>query len=469
MTISVAPYSYSAGVVIGDQGGALNHEVHRQDWQLRVVPNTMVNDVRADSDGRSRPPDATQEAIKLPSRFRPIAPRVYGVSVTGWSLRAQRGPMLKDAQGWSLGKNGLHGQTVVGGVPGTDVMLPRRVVHLFQLGDTPLSAKLPEQVPLNIAMLAPLPEADPEAAAAAEQSGDPLDYLAANFGVVDWHEPDDSPHRLYTTPSSVSYARVYTQASPDSPWVARYAGCLDGKTWVPGTSYLGRVVQAEVGDNLLLLKRMGHPNEPQVPLREQTLVVYGDGHQIPARSTPEGIRTMPIPQATVIAHVVPSGHAANGNLAEVAQLGTYYAKHAVLSAEGSPGQAAVSPGVPDIDMESPQTGVLMSGAYLPDHIDDLRFEAPRPNGIVNPYDPHQLFSVSHAAYVAGDHPDLAILMVKPGHAATLSAMIQELERVGLHYGNIVVASGRARPDAPSAPVYDLADNPVMQPGDEFRI
>jgi len=93
-------------------------------------------------------------------------------------------------------------------------------------------------------------------------------------------------------------------------------------------------------------------------------------------------------------------------------------------------------------------------------MDDLKFKAPAPQGQVDAFDPTQTFAINDAAFVAADHPDIAILMVKPGHSMTLSQMMDELKVAGLHYSRVVVVSGRASPSTLGSPVHRLADNAV---------
>lgn len=292
------------------------------------------------------------------------------------------------------------------------------------------------------------------------------------------HFPVHQPYVLHSNPSSVEYAHVYTRPSPDAAWTARFAGQRDTRLWEHNrstwngddTSYLGRVVEADIGKHLTLLKRLGHPGEQQVPISEQTLLIFGDGHQIADRSAPEGIRTMPVPERTVLGHVVPAGHRAEGNLAEVATLGTYYGLVSSMGpGDDSRAQLAVAPGFQVSDDKAPMVPAAITGTRVSGHIDDLQFNAPGAHGKVDPFDPRQSFAIGDASFVAADHPDVAILMVKPGHSIRLSEMLSELRAAGLNYPRITVVSGRDAPGAANSPAHDLSLNAAIEPGDEFRL
>lgn len=466
MALTVTSYHQSSSVVIGDHGGSIDHEVVRQDWQLRAVPGTLINGVPAETDGRARPAGPGDERLKLPSRLRPLPPRdIHGCRVTGWAVTATLGSKLEVEHDWRLRAHGLHGQTDAGGIPGTDAVAPMRVTHMFQLGKTPLSMPLSGHAPMDMVPVA-LP---PEFAADATLEG--RAEVLAQF-------PANSPYELHSNPSSVVYAHVYTRASPDAPWIPRYAGQRDTRqrndnqnVWNGNdTSYLGRVVEADIGEHLTLLKRLGHPGEPQMPISEQTLLIFGDGRQIADRSAPEGIRTMPVPERTEFGHVVPAGHRADGNLAEVAALDTYYGLVNSMG-PGNDGhvQLAVAPSLPMSDDEAPMVLASIMGTRVDGHVDDLQFDAPGAHGKVDPFDPRQSFAIGDASFVAADHRNVAILMVKPGHSIRLSEMMSELRAAGLNYPRITVVSGRAAPGAAYSPEHDLSLNPVFRPGDEFRL
>ncbi|CAN7331622.1 hypothetical protein LJR230_001717 [Trinickia sp. LjRoot230] len=108
-----------------------DHQVVRQDWQLRVVPGTLINGVPAETDGRARPAGPGDERLKLPARLRPLPPRDIHGRVTGWAVRATLGNRLEIEHDWRLRAQGLHGKTEAGGVPGTDVFALRRTRHMF--------------------------------------------------------------------------------------------------------------------------------------------------------------------------------------------------------------------------------------------------------------------------------------------------------------------------------------------------
>lgn len=443
LTVQAVPFSDAA--VLSSHGGGrppLPYQPTDENLHLRIVPGTVIGAGRVPSDGRGRPADAGRMTLRAPSRLLAhMDAFLVGERPTGWTRQVFGGSAWGVHLPWMVGAQPLYAGLERGAFPGSHALVMRRLNSLVQLGSTQLSARLDTR------------EAgwDPE-----EAYGPAFAHLEAQHGARPWHDFGVPASGDLSLPDRLAHSLVYLRT--DERWhpegVQQLLTFNDRLT----ASHQGTAIEAHL-NTVVIHKRLGHPGEPQVSLAAQTLYIFGDGRQVPAR-TPEGVRTFAMPPGMTFVHLAPSGADLSGSLQDAISTKAFHAAHRYTS-DGTELSIGNTRPVATFHPASTPTDLTPAApTFRLGRVDDLRFSTPAFRGRVDAFDPRLPLAAGDIAFVAADHPEAAIAVPRPGRSVYASQILEDLAAHELRFNRVVFVSGRARADDPQPPVHALLDNPL---------